>query len=839
MFSFKKILFLIFTVCFLSSSLYSGILNVPGTFPTIQAGIDVSLDADTVLVQPGVYYENIDYNGKLITIGSLFLTTQDSTYITSTIIDGSNSGSVVTFINGEDGTTVLTGFTITNGYSGDGGGIHCNNSSPTLKNLIVTGNSVGLRGGGIFCYENSNPVIEDVTISGNISDHSGGGIYCYDSSPILKNLKIADNTDTAGGIYGHGGGICFNTCSPILENVTISGNSAQYGSGISCHTSNPILENVTIVGNSATANVGGIYCTVNSNPSLVNCILWDNSPEEIYIASGSVTATYSDIQGGLTGTGNININPLFVNPSIGDYHLQSSSPCIDAGDPSLPLDPDGTTADMGAFYFHHAPVADFTADTTYGLPPLTVNFTDISTQGIAPIDEWYWDFGDGNNSTSQNPTNEYQDLGNYTVTLTVTNIYDFTDTITKVNYITVSAEIYNGPVWHISTTGSDEWGNGSEALPFATIQHGIDVSANADTVLVQPGTYVENVIFDGNLVTVGSLFLTTGDEDYISSTIINGGNDPGVVSFGNVNSSAIFCGFTISNGSGGNYGGGINCYESSPTLKNLIITGNSAIYNGGGIYCYDSNPYLENVTISNNSAEFGGGICCNLSDPILENVTISGNTATNAGGGIFCFDNSNPSLVNCIIWDDLPQEISFFDASDPNSITIAYSDVEGGEAGIVTNSNGTVNWLDGNMDTDPLFVNAGYGDYHLQSTSPCIDAGDPTSQLDPDGTTADMGAWFYNQGSAIEDNEIENVKFNLSNYPNPFNPLTTIKFDIKENEIGVLKIFNIKGQLLESHQFEIGEHDFQWDASNMSSGVYLYQLQTENNTVNKKMLLLK
>ena len=90
------------------------------------------------------------------------------------------------------------------------------------------------------------------------------------------------------------------------------------------------------------------------------------------------------------------------------------------------------------------------------------------------------------------------------------------------------------------------------------------------------------------------------------------------------------------------------------------------------------------------------------------------------------------------------------------------------------------------------------------------------------------------------EHEIIPVETMLSqNHPNPFNPLTTIKFDIKEYEIGILSIFNIKGQLVETHKFESGQHNFQWDASNQASGVYLYKLQTESSTVNRKMLLLK
>jgi hypothetical protein len=109
-----KTLILIF-VLLVTTCLYSTIINVPADQPTIQTGINVAVDTDTVLVQPGTYIENINYNGKLITVASLFLTTQDTTYISQTIIDGNQNGSVVTFINDEDSTAVLCGFTITNG----------------------------------------------------------------------------------------------------------------------------------------------------------------------------------------------------------------------------------------------------------------------------------------------------------------------------------------------------------------------------------------------------------------------------------------------------------------------------------------------------------------------------------------------------------------------------------------------------------------------------------------------------------------------------------------------------------------------------------------------------
>ena len=267
-----KTIYFIFSFFILSTFLTATIINVPGDQSTIQEGINVAVDGDTVLAQPGTYVENINYDEKSITVASLFLTTQDTTYISQTIIDGNQDGSVVTFESEEDETAILTGFTIINGDEECGGGIYCDNSSPSLQNLIITGN-LAFSGGGIGCFYNSNPNIENVSVTDNsaIDDGVGGGIYCSNSSPSLQNLIITGNS--AGWC---GGGICCLESNPSLENVIISGNPAENGGGIACIGSNPTLFDVTITGNSAW-NGGGIYCTDESNLSLVNVMITDNS----------------------------------------------------------------------------------------------------------------------------------------------------------------------------------------------------------------------------------------------------------------------------------------------------------------------------------------------------------------------------------------------------------------------------------------------------------------------------------------------------------------------------------------------------------------------------------
>lgn len=156
------------------------VINVPGNQPGIQAGINAATDGDTVLVAPGTYLENIDFDGKKIVVGSWFLTTGNRSYISQTVIDGNNSGSVVIFSSEEDSTTILNGFTVTNGLGGcgysycHGGGISCIDSSPTLSNLNISGNK-SYNGGGIYIRA-SNPKLMNVKIANNLAER-GGGVF--------------------------------------------------------------------------------------------------------------------------------------------------------------------------------------------------------------------------------------------------------------------------------------------------------------------------------------------------------------------------------------------------------------------------------------------------------------------------------------------------------------------------------------------------------------------------------------------------------------------------------------------------------------------------------------
>jgi len=405
---FKAITTAVISIIVVLPSVFATIINIPDDYPTIQQGIDASSDGDTVLVQPGTYVENINFNGHNIVLGSLFLTTGDTSYISQTVIDGDSSGTVVTFRNGEDSTAIITGFKIKNGYNTSAGGIACySNSSPTISYNTITENIGRNFGGGIDCSY-SSPSIKNNTISENTTSHSGGGIHCSGNN---NSLTITSNT-ISGNSADYGGGIYLWNSSPIITGNTISGNSASWdGGGISCNShsypdityntisenvsffgsgiycwdnSSPTIANNTISENRADSSGGGIYCVYICNPMIINTIFWADSAStgnEIYFVSGTPTITYSDIQGGWEGEGNINADPLFIDSGNGDFHLQPGSPCIDAGNPDSPQDPDSTRADIGAFYFDQTTAinADFLLPVTFALQQNYPNPFNVST----------------------------------------------------------------------------------------------------------------------------------------------------------------------------------------------------------------------------------------------------------------------------------------------------------------------------------------------------------------------------------------------------------------------------------------------------------------------------
>ncbi|MCP4580458.1 MAG: T9SS type A sorting domain-containing protein [candidate division Zixibacteria bacterium] len=339
------------------------IINIPDDYTTIQAGIDSSVDGDTVLVQPGTYVENINFNGHNIVLGSLFLTTGDASYIEQTVIDGNSAGSVVTFESGEDSTAAIRGFKLLHGYNHMGGGIYCHSSSPLISNNIITLNVTDDYGLGVGIYlSNHHGKIHGNIIKNNfpnVSNVNGGGIYGVSCScEFINNLVLNNSTGFATDYsWSKGGGICLENCECLLSNNVFYNNravaSVPQGGGIYVYASEIVILNNTILDNTF-----GPYAAryelehYNSDVTIINSIIWSSWQDEVIFGWAPYpVVSYSDIKGSYNGEENINLNPLFVDPENSDFHLLPGSPCIDTGDPNSPLDPDSTRADMGALFF--------------------------------------------------------------------------------------------------------------------------------------------------------------------------------------------------------------------------------------------------------------------------------------------------------------------------------------------------------------------------------------------------------------------------------------------------------------------------------------------------------
>ncbi len=637
--------------------------RVPDGFNTIQEAINASDENDLVLVDPGRYWENIDFAGKDITVSSRLLSTGEPSFIDETIIDGNNQGSAVTFDSEESQRATLNGFTISNGFSEMGGGVFCGNASMTLDNLMITGNQAGRSGGGICIY---NPGDEDdytrnirnTSIIDNRSIGSGGGVFTR-GSVNLEDVLIRDNqAETNGGGFAAiggdheftriqvvnnfsetlGGGFYIDNSDTWFMRVLVADNRCnQDGGGLYLTETIPIMDNLTVTRNVSDVDGGILVLDQVFAATISNSIIWENDPPSITISNEDheLAVSYSDIDGGDDvfvgqgdidwGMGNIDQDPLFIDPDNGDYRIPVNSPCVDAGNPDGAPDPDGSRVDMGALHYPH---------------------------------------------DSEGPR-----------------------------------------LLHVPSD-------------YRSIGYAISYAADGDVVLVWPGIYNENVNFAGKNIVIASLYYTTGDPAYIDSTVINGTGSNSVVRFGGFEDNAMLVGLVITGGDNIE-GGGIYCMNSNPTISHCVVYGNNAEQEGGGMFCYESTPTIENCTFSDNTVEEG------------------------VAGGMFCESESYPLLINSIFWNNGQVEILFSGEENPNSVTLAYCNIAGGEDGVVTNENGYVTWRDGNIDADPLFEDPESGVYRLtwdsypeddDDKSPCIDAGDPDSPRDPDATQADMGA---------------------------------------------------------------------------------------------------
>jgi len=632
-------------------SLSAAIINIPANQPTIQVGINVAVDGDTVLVQPGTYVENINCNGKEITVASLFLTTQDTTYISQTIIDGNQTGNVIRFENMENNNTVLTGFTITNGLSQDqGGGIRCNHTSPILDHLKIINNHSETTAGGVYCNY-SFPIISNTIIFNNYSHGSGGGIACYYSSPTLSNVKISYNE-----MYGnHGAGIaCYDDSNPTLTNVEISHNSGcSYGGGLYClDDSCPQLYDVVIANNSAYFCGGGISTNRNSNLYLENVLITGNycgdrgggihiSDDSHHVLTNVVIQnnTALDKGGGIICNGQLDLTNVTISHNNayegGGMYVDSHNVNFDAVDRcNIYCNYAYFGSDLCGSYYNPVninvivdtftvqnptavqvyPLEDFTFDILNGYYSFIYNDVYVSPDGADTNDGLSWD----------SPLK--------TITCALTRIQT---SITEPHTIFLSSGTFSPDT-------------NQEIFPLLCVSNlNLIGMGQTETQLIGDGEDVilflsekENVTIEGMTISSGTQGLHIEDCSDInleSLTVKDNFIDEYQSHGGGIYccacSSVLFNNLLIEDNHS-SYGAGISLSGlTNVAVNNCIIRNNQAEYGGGGLSTTVGTFNLNNLQIYGNRAEYGGGLFGKyLSIIFLENVSIHDNVARNAGG---------------------------------------------------------------------------------------------------------------------------------------------------------------------------------------------------------------
>ena len=317
-------------------------LRVPNDYPTIQQAIDEAsfFVTDTVLVTNGVYYENLDFDGKAVTVASV-----NGPQVT--VIDGGAGAAVVNVGSREDTNTWLTGFTLTNATSG----VNISLSSPTITSNIIVN-----CGTGIYCYAGS-PIILDNLFTNNfgsavyffdtitplfagnvLTANQGGGINMYVAgSPTIMDNLIQNNIGD--GIYMDG-----PSDPDIIQNVIVGNSGYGINALVPASDRGPFIVNNTIVNNTNSGVFEDGYPAgseimnniIVGTPAITMTPWYGSSPaiiqcNDFYSLTGGMVYD-GDIITNLTGmNGNISSNPWFACEPDGDFHLLAGSPCIDAG----------------------------------------------------------------------------------------------------------------------------------------------------------------------------------------------------------------------------------------------------------------------------------------------------------------------------------------------------------------------------------------------------------------------------------------------------------------------------------------------------------------------------
>ena len=670
-------------------------------------------------------------------------------------------------------------------YGCYGGGILCENAALNLVNCLIAENYTPYYGGGLYAAADANVTLTNCTVVRNEALEVGGGIYSYTGSSVtIVNSIIANNT-AGNGVEGIVRGTVYVAYSCIPGGQTallLGGGTRIWGDGnIEVDPGFVDVDDYRLVPGSpcvdAGTNTAGLALPANDlsgNPRLVdgdgNVESWSGGAVTVdvgaYELSEDDTAAICVSADDLTFEAAINEqNPLAQTVSIANcglgtmnWQITETSPWFTvtptSGESSGEADEVTVNVDIAGLssgnYTHFIVV---TAPNAVNSPiyvvvhlsvlrpeicalPESLQFVarqdepnpsgqtiSISNCGAGTLD---WEIAEDCSWLSVSPASGEStgETDEATVSVDTTGlepgVHQCTLEITEPDAENSPQEITVELVL-----------NGTLHVPeqYATIQAAIDAALDTDVILIADGTYTG----EGNRgIDLGGKELIVRSAGGAQSCVIDCESaDRGFHFHCGESNAAVVEGLTILNGYSGE-GGAIKCEASSdPMIRNCIMIACQSESNGGGLCALSSDPVCINCVIADNeSGEYGGGFYCYRSAAGFSNCTIAGNSATDVGGGIAIQTSSDILIENSVIADNSAPEgpdVSLAGTTNPSDLAVSYSCVAGGEVAVRVLEGCTLNWGDGMIGDDPLFVDAPNGDYRLLSGSACIDAADNTA----------------------------------------------------------------------------------------------------------------
>lgn len=715
------------------------------------------------------------------------------------IIDGNNSVNILD-INNVDGF-VMENICIQNGFSNNysyaAGITYTSSSMNTINNCIIrncTGSDL-LSTGGIRS-RTSTITINNSIIYGNVGGGYGFMDYRvigsgYEEDLIISNSVIYNNQGTyRGGVYGlcHTGVGHLSIDECLFYNNTGGAISWSGNNDFSLYQQYVNISNTTIKD-----NIGSSYgVKVNNNPNyevnlqLKNCIIRDNSNIEIPISEHTIVK-YSNVQGGYSGTGNIDADPLFVDPGNASiynnihgythgYDLTIGSPCIDTGDPTSPLDPDDTIIDMGCYYFHHDyDIKRFEEGIQW------VSFPYLNQQGIYNgnmFEQAYYE--NGLPGLLQLTSGGGPTINNF---LRIVGYRDGFDVFIE----------YIGDEFH-----DNEFDN----MLFRHEGYKIEVDEGSDpTILIVDGNRLESYTL-AEMPALQKFWL--GYYTPYPQNIEDAFGDE----FHNVNrvwaedwyydAHKSQCGFSGTLPSNSTIG------KTMEYGKMYIVQMYRDVYN----FSWNGSGTAEEPTKKSVPENFS--YTKKMDYEVIDVVNIPSNVTEI---GVFEKD----VCVGAIAVEDTCEQILVYcDNANRNSVPFNIEIITGRGLSIPIK--------------DYLVLNQMTGEFEPSEIIP--------------------GRQNYSAIKFGGQEEFENTvpsSILKSNYPNPFNPTTTISFSLPNEQVIELTIFNIKGQKVKTIYSGLageGEHSITWSGKDLndklvSSGIYFYKLKTNSSELTRKMLMIK